>query len=116
MLLSTYVLPALAALIIGHTVPELGLRLTGAGIDLTIARLDNANAKEADAGLDALLAGKTNAALLDADRFLRRVTDYLDRTASATRFATYYGSSTYTAPGQVAAPANAPDSKIYKFC
>jgi hypothetical protein len=116
MLLSTYVLPALAALTIGHAVPELGLRLTGEGIDLTIARNDNSNSKEADAGLDALLASKTNAALLDAHRFLTRLTDYLDRTASATRFATYYASSTYTNPNQVVAPVNTVDSRIYKFC
>jgi hypothetical protein len=114
MLLNTYVLPALAALTIAHAVPELGLRLTGEGIDLTIARNDDANAKEADAGLDALLASKVNAALMDADRFLHRLTDYLDRTASATRFATYFASPTYTNPNQVVAPANTADSRIWK--
>jgi hypothetical protein len=116
MLLSTYVLPALACLTIGHAVPELGLRLTGEGIDLAIARIDNSNSKEADAGLDQLLADKANTALMDADRFLTRLTDYLDRTASVTRFATYFNSHTYTDPNQVVAPVNTADSKIYKFC
>ncbi len=116
MLLNTYVLPALAALTIGHAVPELGLRLTGEGIDLTIARNDDSNAKEADAGLDALLAKKVNAALMDADRYLTRLTDLLDRTASATRFATYFKSPTYTNPNQVVALVNTTDFKLYKFC
>jgi hypothetical protein len=115
MLLGTYVLPALAALTIGHAVPELGLRLTGEGIDLAIARFDDANAKEADAGLDALLRDKVSEALASAGRYLTRLTDYLDRTASATRFATYFSSPTYTDPNQVVAPANTPESKIFKF-
>jgi hypothetical protein len=116
MLLSIYVLPALAALTIGHAVPELGLRLTGEGIDLTIARNDDSNSKEADAGLDALLAKKVNEALMTADRFLTRLSDYLDRTATATRFATYFNSPTYTDPNQVVAPVNTLESKLYKFC
>ncbi|MGI4866158.1 MAG: DUF6712 family protein [Janthinobacterium lividum] len=116
MLLSTYVLPALACLTIGHAVPELGLRLTGEGIDLAIARFDDANAKEADAGLDQLLASKANTALMDADRYLHRLADYLNRTASATRFATYFNSVTYTDPNQVVAPVNTSASKIYKLC
>jgi hypothetical protein len=116
MLLSTYVLPALACLTIGHAVPELGLRLTGEGIDLAIARLDDANAKEADAGLDALLQRKTDTALMDAHRFLTRLTDYLDRMATATRFATYFTSATYTISNQVVASVNTADSKIYKLC
>ncbi len=116
MLLSTYVLPALACLTIGHAVPELGLRLTGEGIDLVIARIDDSNSKEADAGLDALLANKVNEALDAAARYLTRLTDYLDRTASVTRFATYFNSATYTDPHQVVGPVNTPDSKIYKLC
>jgi hypothetical protein len=116
LLLSTYVLPALAALTIGHAVPELGLRLTGTGIDLAIARTDDSNSKEADAGLDALLRDKVNEALLSGERYLRRLTDYLDRLASATRFATYYASPAYTSPSQGAAPVNTSASKIYKLC
>lgn len=115
-LLDTYVLPALAALTIGYAVPELGLRLNGDGIDLAIARFDDSNSKEADAGLDALLQKKADTALMDADRFLRRLTDHLDRTASVTRFVTYYGSSTYTNPNQPALVVNTLESKIYKFC
>jgi len=115
MLLNTYVLPALAALTIGHAVPELGLRLTGEGIDLTIARNDDSNSKEADAGLDALLRDKVDESLLSAHRYLTRLTDLLDRTASATRFATYFASPTYTDPNQVVAPVNTTKSKIYKF-
>ena len=80
-----------------------------------MARIDDSNSKEADAGLDQLLQQKMNQALATGDRYLRRLTDYLDRQASATRFATYYNSPTYTAPA--AAPVrNTPTSKTYKFC
>jgi|GEM_PF-2221666 len=115
-LLRTYVYPALASLTIGHAVPELGLSLSGDGIDLTIARVDDSNAKEADAGLDQLLQNKVNEALINGARYLRQLTSYLDRTASATRFATYFNSSTYTAPDQAVALLNTPTSKTYKFC
>jgi hypothetical protein len=114
-LLRSYVYPALASLTIGHAVPELGLTLSGDGIDLTIARGDDANAKEADAGLDQLLQQKSTQALADGARYLRQLTSYLDRTASATRFATYFSSSAYTAPAPPPV-INTPDSKSFKFC
>lgn len=115
-LLGAYVLPALAALTIGHAIPELGLRLGADGIELSVARFDDSNAKEADAGLDQLLLSKKNEALMTGDRYLRRLTDYLDRAASATRFGTYFASSSYTAPNQAVTPRNTPTSKTYKFC
>ncbi|MDO7875541.1 hypothetical protein Q5H93_12425 [Hymenobacter sp. ASUV-10] len=115
-LLRTYVYPALAALAIGHGIPELGLRLADDGIELTIARVDDSNAKEADAGLDQLLLGRASKALVSAERYLRHLTDYLDRTASATRFATYFHSPAYTAPNQPVVPTNTAESRIYKFC
>jgi len=114
-LLRTYVYPALASLTIGHAVPELGLALNGDGIDLTIARQDESNSKEADAGLDQLLQSKANQALLDGARYLRQLTSYLDRTASATRLATYFNSDAYTAPA-LAPVINTATSKIFKFC
>ena len=114
-LLRTYVYPALASLTIGRAVPELGLRFNDDGIDLTIARIDDSNAKEADAGLDQLLRNKVSQALDDGARYLRDLTDYLDRTASATRFATYFNSPAYTAPGQPEAIAHSPTAKIFKF-
>lgn len=113
-LLRTYVYPALASFTIGHAVPELGLALTGDGIDLTIARLDDSNNKEADAGLDQLLQNKANQALLDGARYLRQLTSYLDRTASATRLATYFHSDAYTAPAPPPV-INTVTSKAFKF-
>lgn len=114
-LLRTYVYPALASLTIGHGIPELGLRLADDGIELTIARIDDSNAKEADAGLDQLLQQKAGKALASAERYLRHLTDYLDRTASATRFTTYVNSPAYTAPNQPVAPTNTAESRIYKL-
>ena len=115
-LLRSYVYPALASLTIGHAIPELGLQLAGDGIELSIARLDDSNAKESDAGLDQLLAQKAHTALASAERYLRHLTSYLDRTASESRFTSYFNSAAYTAPNQPVVPANTTDSKIYKFC
>lgn len=115
-LLRTYVYPALASLTIGHAVPELGLALNGDGIDLTIGRTDDSNSKEGDAGLDQLLSTKANEALLAGARYLRELTSYLDRTASATRFPAYYNSSAYTNPITPVLARNRPDSPTYKFC
>ncbi|MDO7853154.1 DUF6712 family protein [Hymenobacter convexus] len=113
-LLRTYVLPALASLTVGHATPEMGLRFTGDGIELMVARIDDSNSKEADAGLDQLLKSKADQALLTGARWLRQLTAYLDRTASATRFATYFHSSAYTAP---AAPqARDYTAKTYRAC
>ncbi|MGI4762946.1 MAG: hypothetical protein ACRYF0_19700 [Janthinobacterium lividum] len=63
-----------------------------------------------------MLRSKASEALLAGARYLRQLTSYLDRTASATRFATYFQSATYTAPGQPAPVVNTLTSKAYKFC
>ena len=113
-LLRTYVLPALASLTVGHATPEMGLKFTGDGIELMVARIDDSNAKEADAGLDQLLKSKADQALLTGERWLRQLTSYIDRTASATRFATYFHSSAYTAPAP--APVRDISAKTFKIC
>ena len=113
-LLRTYVLPALAALTVGHATGEMGLKFTGDGIKLMVARTDDSNAKEADAGLDQLMANKTHEALATGTRYLTQLTSYLDRTASATRFATYFNSPAYTAPAP--APSRDFTAKTFRFC
>lgn len=113
-LLRTYVLPALASLTVGHATPEMGLRFTGDGIELMVARIDDSNAKEADAGLDQLLKSKADQALLTGARWLNQLTAYLDRTASTTRFATYFHSGAYTAPAPPASRDTA--AKTFRFC
>lgn len=113
-LLRTYVLPALAALTVGHATGEMGLKFTGDGIELMVARIDDSNAKEADAGLDQLMANKTHEALATGARYLTQLTSYLDRTASATRFATYFNSPAYTAPAP--APSRDFTAKTFRFC
>lgn len=115
-LLRSRVYPALASLTIAHAVPALALRLTPNGIDLAVARLDDANAKEADAGLNELLRQLAQECLAVGERYLRQLTDHLDANASATRFATYFASPAYTPPGRPAAVLNAPTSKVLRFC
>lgn len=115
-LLRSYVYPALASLTIAGAVPALSLRLTPDGIDLAIQRPDDANAKEADAGLSELLYQKAQQARAVGERYLRQLSEHLDEVASATRFATYYASPTYTPPGRPAVVVNSATSKVWKFC
>ncbi len=115
-LLRSRIYPALASLTVAHAVPALSLRLTAQGIELAVARLDDANAKEADAGLNELLRQLAAECLDVGQRYLRQLTDFLDRTASGERFATYFASPAYTPPGRPAAVLNTPTSKIIRFC
>jgi hypothetical protein len=110
-LLRSYVYPALASLTIGHAVTELRLRLAGEGVALS----HEAQAKPIDPGLQRLLKDKVEDSIQNGVRYLGRLRDYLDRTASTTRFATYFSSSAYTAPAPAASPTNTAQSRIYKL-
>ncbi|QIX60874.1 hypothetical protein HER32_06660 [Hymenobacter sp. BT18] len=114
-LLRSYVHPALANLSFAKAVPELGLRIAPDGIELKVARIDDSNAKEADASLDQLMLLKTRGALDDGHRYLRRLEDYLNRQASTTSFPTYFASSRYTAPDTPVVPVNSSTTRIFKF-
>lgn len=114
-LLETYVRPALASLTLARAVPELGLRLTGDGIELMVARLDDSNEKEADAGLDQLLTARAFEAQRAADILLEKMRAFLNCTASETRYATYFASSTYK-PATPPIPLNTAESRVYRAC
>jgi hypothetical protein len=112
-LMQTYVRPALASLTLARAVPELGLRLTGDGIELMVARIDDSNEKEADAGLDQLLQARAFEAQRAADILLEKMRAYLARTASATRYATYFA---FKAPAAAVEPLNTAENRIYRVC
>lgn len=116
MLLTSRVYPALASLTVGAAIPQMALSLTGDGIDLDVARLDDSNSKEADAGLDSLLYQRGFESKRVGERYLRQLRDFLDRAASSTRFATYFNSPAYTDPKAPVVEINTVDSKVYKFC
>ena len=113
-LLEQFIRPALAACTLARAVPELGLRLSGDGIELAVARIDTDNSKEADAGLDQLLRDRAFEAQWTADVLLEKMRKFLNQRASATRFATYFRFGPYRDPGVVAAPLNTPESKVYR--
>ncbi|WBO86250.1 DUF6712 family protein [Hymenobacter yonginensis] len=115
-LLEQFVRPALASLTLARAVPELGLRLTGDGIELMVARLDDSNSKEADAGLDQLLAARAFEAQRAADIRLEKMRQFLNRTASATRYATYFTLGPYRAPATPVVALNTAESKVIRFC
>ncbi|RSK44709.1 DUF6712 family protein [Hymenobacter perfusus] len=115
-LLEQFVRPGLASLTLARAIPELGLRLTGDGIELAVARLDTDNSKEADAGLDQLLAARAFEAQHSADIRLERMRQFLNQRASATRYATYFTLGPYRAPSTPVVALNTAESKVIRFC
>ncbi|RSK45179.1 DUF6712 family protein [Hymenobacter rigui] len=113
-LLEQFIRPALASLTLARAVPELGLRLTGDGIELLVARIDTDNSKEADAGLDALLQARAFDAQRSADILLERMRQFLNQRASATRYATYFTSGPYRPATATVVPLNTTDSPLYR--
>jgi hypothetical protein len=114
--LDDYLRPALAHLVVAKAVGEVGLSFNGANIELNIFRPDNANEREADAGLDELLKRKASQAAEDAQGYLTKLRRHLNMWASGTRYATYFTSSAYVDP-QAPRPTvrNAVDSPTYGF-
>jgi len=97
-LLDDYVRPALAHLVMAQAIGELGFALNGNALELNVYRPDDSNSKESDPGLTQLLDLKAGQALDDGEHYLRKLTKYLNLTASATRFATYFTSDAYRPP------------------
>jgi hypothetical protein len=114
--LDDYLRPALAHLVVAKAVGEVGLSFNGANIELNIFRPDNANEREADAGLDGLLKQKASQAAEDAQVYLTKLRRHLNMWASGTRYATYFTSSAYVDP-QAPRPTvrNSVDSPTYGF-
>jgi hypothetical protein len=116
-LLDLYLRPALAHLVVAKALSgDVGLAFNGDVVELNMYRPDDSNAEEADASLALLLTLKTQAAHHDGTAFLRQASQYLNAQASATKYATYFTSATYTAPGG-ARPvvANAAANATYRF-
>ena len=99
-IVADYLRPALAHLVMGAAIGEMGFALNGANFELNVFRPDNSNSKEADPGLQKLLDMKGDQALSDGERFLRQLRTYLNTQASADRYATYFASSAYDAPAK----------------
>lgn len=108
-LLEERVWPALALLALGRAFVGSLATLGDAGAEVLAARIDATNSKEGDGGAEVITDAVTQARL-DGTRYLQELRAYLNQEAGATRFATYYGSSAYTAPPQPRAavpPVNA---------
>lgn len=97
-LLDDYVRPALAHLVMAQAIGELGFALNGNALELNVYRPDDANSKESDPGLTQLLELKADQALDDGEHYLRKLSQHLNGTASATRYATYFNSDAYRPP------------------
>jgi hypothetical protein len=97
-LLDDWVRPALAHLVMAQAIGELSFALNGNALELQVYRPDDANSKESDPGLTQLLEMKADQATDDGEHYLRKLTKYLNATASATRFATYFNSAAYRPP------------------
>lgn len=114
-LLAQFIRPALASSTLARAIPELGLRLTGDGIELMVSRIDTDNSKEADAGLDLLLQARGHESQRAADILLEKMRAFLNRSASATRYATYFATGPYRAPNTPMVPLNTAESRVYRF-
>lgn len=116
LVLDDYLRPALAHLVVAKAVGEVGLNFNGGAIELDIYRPDNANEREADAGLDELLKRKASQAAEDAQVYLTKLRCHLNRWASGVRYATYFTSSAYVDP-QAPRPTvrNSAGSGLYGF-
>lgn len=114
--LEQFVRPALAHLVVAKAVVEVGLTFNGAALELNIYRFDDANQKEADAGIDALITRKIAQAEADAQIYLTKLRRHLNMWASGVRYATYFNSSAYVDP-QAPRPTvrSAADSPTYYF-
>lgn len=101
--LRMYVQPALASLTVAKAVPEVGLSLNGSALELNVYRFDEAQRTPANNATGSPIAGllelKVQAALSDGQRYLQLLRGYLNAQASATRYATYFTSSTYQPAG-----------------
>jgi hypothetical protein len=94
-LIENYLRPALAHLVMAQAIGELGFTLNGNALELNVYRPDDANSKESDPGLTALLEMKADQATDDGEKYLRQLFKHLNGTASATRYATYFNSDAY---------------------
>jgi hypothetical protein len=108
-----YLRPALAHLVIGTSIGEMGFALNGAALELNVYRPDTSNSKESDPGLQKLLDMKEEQALSDGERFLRQLRKQLNAQASATKYATYFASSAYDAPVSALAYTTASNAPVY---
>jgi hypothetical protein len=97
-IVADFLRPALAHIVMGSAIGEMGFALNGADFELNVFRPDDSNSKEADPGLQKLLDMKGDQALHDGERFLRLLRKKLNTEASAEKYATYFASSAYDAP------------------
>lgn len=90
--------PALAHLTMAQAIGELSFSINGPALELQVYRPDNANSKESDPGLTALLALKRDQALENGREYLRQLLAFLNAQASATVYPEFFKSAAYTAP------------------
>ena len=95
---TAFLRPALAHVVMGAAIGELGFSLNGAAFELNVFRPDNSNSKETDPGVQKLLDIKGSQANDDGAHFLRQLRKQLNTEASAEKYATYFASSAYDAP------------------
>ncbi|WP_299755292.1 DUF6712 family protein [uncultured Pontibacter sp.] len=104
-LLNRFIRPAVALLTVAAALEEGGYTFK------TDAFLLSDSAEPVDA---AILNSKRAKAEKDGKAYLSKLTNYLNANASAEKYATYFASSTYLAPGSEVS-RNEPESRIYGF-
>lgn len=99
-LLQDFIRPALAHAVVAKAAVESAFNLTSDGLELAVALMDDANSKEpSEANSESMLSKKIAAAQQDGQAYLVKLKNYLNEQASETKYAAYFNSPLYVAPG-----------------
>lgn len=106
-LLRALIRPAMAHLTIAAALETGGFNMNGEALELAVD-------STSDGLAGPMLQSKINNARKDGNTYLAKLKTYLNVNAAADKYATYYNSSAYTAPG-TATSFNSDSSKVYSF-
>lgn len=102
--------PALAHLTIGHAIDTFSFEVTELG--LLIREFVDPNQKRSSPS-DSRLEMKRNAALTTGHRYVERLKDFLNASASASVYPEYFNSGQYVAPGGTSSGRDQQNTKFY---
>ncbi len=116
LLLERYIRPAVAHLVAAKAIAERSFKFSGDTISLNLEELVDDSSQGAETDNEKLLLKKIEQAYTDGNTFLNKLRDYLNKHASAEKYAIYFGSDRYTAPDATQVVfRNQPNTKVFAF-
>jgi hypothetical protein len=115
-LLDNYIRPALAYLVVAKALSEAAFTFNGSALQLNMLE-ETENASKAAVASERILLAKKDAAWQDGQTYLLKLKAYLNANASETKYATYFSSLLYKAPGSSdqAVHTNPTNAKVFGF-